>query len=133
MTCKSSAIKALSCILILLSVIIFVNWIIAYVGDLDDYSWIFGIYYARNAGYWFDGLWVGPILVSGIVGKQNLLSSKRCAHFLQSNHLLFSPACIPILSASVSDHHHSKKVHICRTDDRLWRHCLQEDRSACHW
>ena len=90
MTCKSSAIKALSCILILLSVIIFVNWIIAYVGDLDDYSWIFGYYYSRNAGYWFDGLWVGPILASGIIGKQNLLSSKRCAHFLQSNHLLFS-------------------------------------------
>ena len=68
MTCKSSAIKALSCILILLSVIIFVNWLIVFTGDLDDASYIFG-HSLDDVGFYFEGLYVAPILVTGILGN----------------------------------------------------------------
>ena len=71
MACEPGAINVFSSILVLLSVIIFVNWLIVFTGDLDDASYIFG-HSLDDVGLYFEGLYVAPILVTGILGNIDL-------------------------------------------------------------
>ena len=74
MTSKTSAIIAVSTILIFLSVVIFVNWLIAVAGDLDDATYIFG-HSLDDVGYDGEGFYVIPILITGIIGKYSLCNT----------------------------------------------------------
>lgn len=73
MTCKSSAIKALSCLLIVFSVIIFFNWVYVFLSD-----GFVDLYYYEDPGYYFEGLYVWPMLVTGIVGLTTACGDTAC-------------------------------------------------------